>query len=137
MSYLQDAFAAMKAVSTVKTALRIGALTVGLSVAAAPLASTANAETDDPEYFRVNMKPGSTLNVRKNPSLKAQKIGALTAETEGIVNLGCHVGMPYLEWRNSTTAIRKVETRRKWCNIQYNGMVGWTAGQYLEADQPD
>jgi hypothetical protein len=127
----------MKTISTVKTALRIGVLAAGLSVATAPLSLTASAETDDPEYFRVNMKPGSTLNVRKDPSLKAKKIGALTAETNGIVNLGCHVGMPYLEWRNSTTAIRKVETRRKWCNIQYNGMVGWTAGQYLEADRLD
>ena len=137
MSYIQDAFAAMKAIPTLKAVLRIGVVTAGLSVVITPLASTATAETDDPEYFRVNMKPGSTLNVRKDPSLKAPKIGSLNAETNGIVNLGCHVGMPYLEWRNSTTAVRKVETRRKWCNIQYNGMTGWTAGQYLEADLPE
>lgn len=137
VSHIQDAFAAMKAISTVKTALRIGVMAAGLSVAVVPLASTASADVDNPEYFKVKMKPGATLNVRKDPSIKAKKIGALQGETNGIVNLGCHVGMPYLEWRNSTTAIRKVETRRKWCNIQYNGMVGWTAGQYLEADRLD
>ncbi|MZR30252.1 hypothetical protein [Sneathiella litorea] len=137
MSHKQDAFAAMKLMTTVKTAFYIGILATGLSVALTPLASPANAEVDDPKFFRVNMKPGATLNVRKDPSLKGKKIGALAAETDGIVNLGCHVGMPYLEWRNSTTAIRKVETRRKWCNIKYNGMVGWTAGQYLEADRPE
>lgn len=137
MSHKQDAFVAMKVISTVKTALRISVMAAGLSVAIAPLATTASAEIDDPDYFKVNMKPGATLNVRNNPSLKGKKIGSLPAQTNGIVNLGCHVGMPYLEWRNSTTAIRKVETRRKWCNIQYNGMVGWTAGQYLEADRPD
>ncbi len=137
MSHIQDVFTAMKAISTVKTVLRIGVMAAGLSVAIAPLASTASADVDNHEYFKVKMKPGATLNVRKDPSLKAKKIGALPAETDGIVNLGCHVGMPYLEWRNSTTAIRKVETRRKWCNIQYKGMVGWTAGQYLEADRPE
>jgi len=137
VSYRQDVFVAMKAISTIKTSLRMGVMAAALSVLIAPLASTAQADVDHPQFFRVKMKPGATLNVRKDPSIKAKKIGALPAETDGIVNLGCHVGMPYLEWRNSTTAVRKVETRRKWCNIQYNGMVGWTAGQYLEADRPD
>ena len=137
MSYLQDAFAVMKKTTAVKTVCRAAVLAAGLSIAFSSLAPMANANADDPDFFRVNMKPGAKLNVRKDPSLKAAKVGALPAQTEGIVNLGCHVGMPYLEWRNSTTAVRKVETRRKWCNIQYNGMTGWTAGQYLEADRPE
>ncbi|MFC4270146.1 SH3 domain-containing protein [Sneathiella chungangensis] len=136
MSHLLQEVTA-KSAAAVKSALYVGVLTAGLGFALSPLVSTASAEPDDPDYFRVNMKPGASLNVRQDPSLKAKKIGSLPAEAQGIVNLGCHVGMPYLEWRNSTTAIRKVETRRKWCNIQYNGMVGWTAGQYLEADRPE
>uniref|UniRef100_UPI003569E390 SH3 domain-containing protein n=1 Tax=Sneathiella sp. TaxID=1964365 RepID=UPI003569E390 len=111
-------------------------IALGLSMGTAVLPAAA-ASPDNPGYFRDHMKPGSTLNVRKTPSLKAAKVGALTADTDKIVNHGCHIGMPYLEWRKSTTAIRKVETRRKWCNIEYNGMVGWTAGQYLQADAPE
>ncbi|MEX1034803.1 MAG: hypothetical protein WDZ54_02520 [Sneathiella sp.] len=137
MSYLPDAVATMKATKTVKSVLHVGVLATVMSLAVSSFAPAALANSDDPDYFRVKMDPGGTLNVRKDPSIKAQKIGALEAETNGIVNLGCHIGMPYLEWRTSTTAIRKVETRRKWCNIKYNGMTGWTAGQYLEADQAE
>ncbi|WP_340151605.1 hypothetical protein [uncultured Sneathiella sp.] len=137
MSYLPDSVAAMKATKAVKSVLHVGVLATVLSLSVSSFAPLAQANSDDPDYFRVKMDKGGTLNVRKNPSLKAQKVGALQAETNGIVNLGCHIGMPYLEWRNSTTAIRKVETRRKWCNIEYNGMTGWTAGQYLEADLPE
>ena len=134
VSYLPDEFVAM----IPKTALRVCLLAVGLSFAVPTLVPTASANNaGEPDYFKVNMKPGGKLNVRKDPSLKAAKVGALPAQTGGIVNLGCHVGMPYLEWRKSTTAIRKVETRRKWCNIEYNGMTGWTVGQYLEADGAD
>ena len=135
MSFLPDAFIAMTPKSHTKTAIRAGLVAVGLSFVLPSLAAAANA--DSPDYFRVNMKPGSTLNVRKDPSVKAPKVGTLKADANGIVNLGCHVGMPYLEWRKAPTAVRKVETRRKWCNIKYNGMVGWTAGQYLEADRLD
>ncbi|MCF8468865.1 MAG: hypothetical protein K9G33_15805, partial [Sneathiella sp.] len=107
MSYLPDVFVAMSPRTHAKTAIRICLLAAGLSFAVPTLVPTAAANTDEPDYFKVNMKPGSKLNVRKDPSLKAPKIGALPAQTAGIVNLGCHIGMPYLEWRQSTTAIRK------------------------------
>lgn len=116
-----------------KTALTVAAVAVGASA----VTTTAYAGSDEPEYFQVNMKPGGSLNVRENPSLKSSKIGILPAKADRIANLGCHVGMPYLEWKESTTAIRKVETRRKWCNITYNGMTGWTVGEYLEEDIVD
>ncbi|PHQ72202.1 MAG: hypothetical protein COB93_01265 [Sneathiella sp.] len=114
-----------------------GVVALGLCLSAPLLSSPAQAEQGDPDYFQVNMKPGSQLNVRKDPSVKAEKVGTLKAGTDQIANLGCHVGMPYLEWRKATTAVRKVETRRKWCNIEYNGMIGWTAGQYLQEDRPE
>jgi hypothetical protein len=119
--------------SILKTALVVALI----GVSAAAFTSPAYAGSDEPEYFQVNMKPGGSLNVRENPSLKSTKIGTLPATADGIANLGCHIGMPYLEWKESTTAIRKVETRRKWCNITYNGMTGWTVGEYLEEDQVD
>ncbi len=120
-----------------KLLVRGSFVAAGLCLGATAFSAAAQAQEDGPEYFQVNMKPGSTLNVRKDPSLKSEKIGSLPADADGIANLGCHVGMPYLEWRESTTAVRKVETRRKWCNIEYNGMVGWTAGKYLEEDRPE
>jgi len=125
--------------TTLRATIACGVLAIGFSalIAAAPAIAAENSDDEEPSYFRVNMQPGGTLNVRQDPSLKGKKVGALTADAQGIVNLGCHVGMPYLEWKDSTTAIRKVETRRKWCNIEYNGMTGWTAGQYLEADLRD
>ncbi|MAL80262.1 MAG: hypothetical protein CMN55_14335 [Sneathiella sp.] len=136
VSSFSTSLAAVKAAAA-KSALAFGALAIGLGVTLSAGTATAMDDPEDPAVVRVNMKAGGTLNVRKDPSLKGQKIGSLPAEAGGIVNLGCHVGMPYLEWRTSTTAVRKVETRRKWCNIEYNGMTGWTAGQYLEADLKD
>jgi len=132
-----NAVCAMKAPENVKTFLLGGCFAIGLCLGAPLLSTPVQAEEADPDYFQVNMKPGGSLNVRKDPSLKSEKVGTLKAGTEQIANLGCHVGMPYLEWRESTTAVRKVETRRKWCNIEYNGMVGWTAGKYLEEDRPE
>jgi uncharacterized protein YraI len=134
---LPGTITAMKSGTDAPRIVRGALVSLGLVMAATTYSSTVLAQENGPEYFQVKMKPGSTLNVRKDPSLKSQKIGSLQAGTAGISNLGCHVGMPYLEWRNSTTAIRKVETRRKWCNIEYNGMVGWTAGKYLAEDQPE
>ncbi|MEH6547148.1 MAG: SH3 domain-containing protein [Sneathiella sp.] len=120
-----------------KTLLKVALTTAVISVGATAFALPAYAGSDEPEYFQVNMKPGGSLNIREDPTLKSTKIGTLPATAEGIANLGCHIGMPYLEWKKSTTAIRKVETRRKWCNITYNGMTGWTVGEYLEEDVAD
>ncbi|TNE38378.1 MAG: hypothetical protein EP348_05005 [Alphaproteobacteria bacterium] len=124
-----------------KTAMTRGALRAGIAALALVVtgivtASPASA-VEEPSYFRVNLQSGGKLNVRKTPSLKGAKVGALPAKAEKVVNHGCHVGMPYLEWREATTAVRKVETRRKWCNIEYKGVTGWTAGQYLEAEAPE
>lgn len=115
-----------------KKLLKVALTTAAISVGSTAFALPTYAGSDEPEYFQVNMKPGGSLNIRVDPTLKSTKIGTLPATAEGIANLGCHVGMPYLEWKKSTTAVRKVETRRKWCNITYNGMTGWTVGEYLE-----
>ena len=98
MSYFPDSVATMKATKAVKSVLHVGVMATVMSLAVSSFAPVAQAN-DDPDYFRVKMDPGGTLNVRKDPSLKAKKVGALQAETNGIVNLGCHIGMPYLEWR--------------------------------------
>ncbi|USG63137.1 SH3 domain-containing protein [Sneathiella marina] len=123
--------------SNPKTLLKAALATAIAGVVATAFASPTYAGSDEPEYFQVNMKPGGSLNIREDPTLKSTKIGTLPATAEGITNLGCHVGMPYLEWKKSTTAVRKVETRRKWCNITYNGMTGWTVGEFLEEDVAD
>ncbi|MEH6527004.1 MAG: SH3 domain-containing protein [Sneathiella sp.] len=127
----------MNSTTDPKTLLKVALTTAVISVGATAFALPAYAGSDEPEYFQVNMKPGGSLNIREDPTLKSTKIGTLPATAEGIANLGCHIGMPYLEWKKSTTAIRKVETRRKWCNITYNGMTGWTVGEYLEEDVAD
>lgn len=133
MSSFYHSLSAVKAIT--RGALLCGVAALGFSAFVATThASTLEDSEEEPTYFRVNLQPGGKLNVRQDPSLKSKTIGSLSSDAQGIVNLGCHVGMPYLEWKEATTAVRKVETRRKWCNIEYNGMTGWTAGQYLEAD---
>ena len=129
--------AAMISTCDPKTLLKVALTTAVISTGATAFASPTYAGSDEPEYFQVNMKPGGSLNIRVDPTLNSTKIGTLPATAERIANLGCHVGMPYLEWKKSTTAVRKVETRRKWCNITYNGMTGWTVGEYLEEDIVD
>lgn len=88
--------------------------------------------SEEPEFLEIrNLSAGNFLNLREEPVLTAQKIGAIPAEIAQVRNLGCQVGMPLKDWRKASSKVRAVEMKRRWCKIEYDGLTGWAAGDFL------
>ncbi len=87
---------------------------------------------EESEFLDVkNLSAGNFLNLREEPVLTAQKVGTVPANTTGVRNLGCQVGMPLKDWRKATSKVRVVEMKRRWCKVEYEGQTGWAAGDFL------
>lgn len=96
------------------------------------VAPSALADADGPDYFRVaGVKPGSVVNVRRDPAPSAPKVGELPHDADGIMNLGCKGGLSFAEWEKATPARRAAARFERWCRISYRGLTGWVAGWLL------
>ena len=104
----------------------------------APLAASATA--DGPDYYRVRgVSPGSALNLRAEPSIGAPRIARIPADAQCVRNLGCRGGLTFEEFTTLSPAERERREREnpRWCNVEYEGRVGWAAARYLaEGDCP-
>jgi len=98
----------------------------------------ASAEADGPDYYRVvGVAPNDVLNIRAEPSARADRIGSIPHDGDGLRNLGCQGGLTIDQYQNSTPAQREAGRKTRWCNIEYRGTTGWVAGWYLgEGSKP-
>ena len=113
----------------------------GLAICTALVAGAgrAGAEADGPDFFRVrHVRAGSALNVRAEPAAGSERLGALPANADGIRNLGCQGGLSLAEWERASAEAREASRWRRWCRVEYRGLVGWAAGPFLgEGGPPD
>lgn len=95
-------------------------------------AQPVRAEADGPDYFRVSgVAANDTLNVRKDPSAAAPKIGEIPHDADGVKNLGCQGGLSFAQWQAATPAEREAAKRVRWCRVAFGGVTGWAAGRFL------
>lgn len=107
---------------------RVAACAIAFLAAVSPAA----ADADGPDYFRVSgLKPGSVVNIRRDPAPSAAKVGALPHDADGLKNLGCQGGLSFAEWEKATPARREAARFERWCRISYRGVTGWVAGWLL------
>lgn len=104
---------------------------LALSAIIAPTVSLA--EADGPDYFSVTgVASNDVLNIRETSSANARKIGSIPSNADGVRNLGCKNGLSYAEWEQATEAERQATAKRRWCKIDYQGLVGWVAARFLK-----
>jgi uncharacterized protein YraI len=93
------------------------------------------ATADGPDYYAVTgVAAGDVLNIRAEPSAKAEKVGEIPHDGRAIRNLGCRGGPTFAEWEKMSAAERKRAGQKRWCKIRYNGTEGWVAGWFLMED---
>ena len=96
--------------------------------------SGASPTADGPDYWQVyGVESGDVLNIRKDPSGQAQKIGEIPPDGRCIKNLKCVGGLTYDEFTNLSEAEKEkiLKQRPRWCYIEYGGIKGWVAARYL------
>jgi hypothetical protein len=99
--------------------------------------TASSAQDGGPDYYRVSgVSSGSALNLRSNPSIDATVIGRIPAGVDGLRNLGCEGGLSLPEFERANAAEREAATRTRWCQVDYQGVIGWAAGWYLAEGGP-
>ena len=113
--------------------MKYGIFSMGsLALAAMVTFASVGFASEEPEFLEIrNLSAGNFLNMREEPVLTAQKIGTVPASVAQVRNLGCQVGMPLKDWRKASSKVRAVEMKRRWCKIEYDGLTGWAAGDFL------
>ncbi|MCF6272196.1 MAG: META domain-containing protein [Rhodobacteraceae bacterium] len=95
-------------------------------------ASAGLAEGGGPDYFKVvDVAHDDVLNIRAESNAGAAKLGEIPPWADGIQNLGCIGAMTYAEYESASDAERAAGAQRGWCNIAYDGIVGWVAKRFL------
>jgi hypothetical protein len=79
---------------------------------------------------------GSALNLRSGPSIDATVIGRIPAGVDGLRNLQCQGGLSFAEFERANATEREAATRTRWCQVDYQGAIGWAAGWYLAEGGP-
>ncbi|WP_380055102.1 SH3 domain-containing protein [Falsihalocynthiibacter sp. SS001] len=91
-----------------------------------------HAEADGPDYFMVEgVASEDVLNMRAGPSASDSIVGKIPPNATGIRNLGCEGGLSFEEWTAATDEERDAAKHDRWCQVEYNGVTGWSAGRYL------
>lgn len=104
------------------------ALELSLAVSPRPVF----AEADGPDFYRVvDVSADDTLNVRAGPSTKDAVVGTVPHDADGLRNLGCKGELGFAEWQKVAPHEREAAKRRRWCRIDYKGLVGWVAGWHV------
>lgn len=112
--------------------MRIIILAVAMTLYASFVPSTSLAEADGPDFFRVTgVLASDVLNIREAANARTRKVGTIPPDTNGIRNLGCEKGLSFADWEKATEAERKSAAKRRWCKVEYNGVVGWVSGRFL------
>jgi len=92
------------------------------------------ADADGPDWYRVvSVAPGDVLNIRVEPDPRSTKVGEIPPGAHCVRNLGCRGGLTFEEFTTLDEAQRAARLREspRWCNVEYQGQLGWVAGRYL------
>ena len=88
-----------------------------VSAALNAAAPAVQAEADGPDYFAVrNVASWDKLNMRAGPAASYQIVHQIAHDARGIENIGGCVG--------------------SWCQVRYQGAIGWVHSGYLAEDWP-
>jgi uncharacterized protein len=101
------------------------------------LASSGFAQDGEPDYFRItNVKKDDNVNVRRQPNADARIVGKIPKDADGVKNLGCNRGgLTEKQWEKAKEARKKDALRRRWCQVEYDGVKGWVSARFLEEDK--
>jgi uncharacterized protein len=112
--------------------MRRALVLIGLLVAAPVFA-----QDGEPDYFRItNVKKDDNVNVRRQPNAEARIVGKIPKDADGVKNLGCNRGgLTEKQWEKAKEARKKDALRRRWCQVEYEGVKGWVSARFLEADR--
>ncbi len=95
----------------------------------------AGATADGPDEWVVSgVNKGSVLNIRAEPSARANKIGTIEYNGRGLANLGCNGEPAFTDWEKMTDSQRERSKKKIWCRIRYQNIEGWVLGIYLRED---
>lgn len=116
---------------------RAGMLTmkIGLcTIIAAAWSLSALATADGPDHYRViDAPPTKGLEMRREADQQTEVLGVIPATATCLRNLGCVGGLSIDEF--NTLSAKERATRQaanpRWCNVEYQGRVGWVEGRYL------
>ncbi len=101
-------------------------------VMAVAFSTSVFADADGPDYYRVKgVAADDVLNIRARPSAKADKVGEIPPDGDGVRNLGCQGGPNIVEWEQMTPSEREAASHKRWCRIEFGGIRGWVAGRFL------
>lgn len=113
----------------------VAAVLAGVLVFSLGLApGSSQAQADGPDCYRVTgVATDDVLNLRDGPTPDAERIGSIPADATGLRNLGCQGGLTFQEFSTLSPAEQDAIQRKRprWCNVEYQGQVGWVAGRYL------
>ena len=107
---------------------------LGLLLSAAFFSAALMAEADGPDHFRVvKVTEGDVLNLRAEPAATARKVGEIPPNASCLRNLDCRGGLTLKEFSTLNPEQRAERERQnpRWCKVEYRGMTGWVAGQFL------
>ena len=97
-------------------------------VAATQLHATAGG----PDHLMVTgVAEGDVLNMRMAPSTDATVIEGIPADTDGLLSFGCIGGLSLSEWQTASETERAASLKARWCLVAYDGVIGWSAGWFL------
>jgi len=122
---------------TISPARQMGAWNAIVFVTLSAGMAASLAQDGGPDFYRVSgVSSGSALNLRSGPSIDATVISRIPAGVDGLRNLGCEGGLSFAEFERANAAEREAATRTRWCQVDYQGAIGWAAGWYLAEGGP-
>lgn len=91
-----------------------------------------SADADGPDFFRVTgVSSDDVLNIRSGPGVSHDRVGQIPPDGGGVRNLGCEGGLSFAQWSEASEAERAAAAKRRWCQVEFQGVTGWVAGRYL------
>ena len=82
-------------------------------------------------FRATGLSPGDVLNVRIDPTTRAEIVGGLTGR-ERVTVARCTPAVDAARWQASGYQARRGMIARAWCLVSANDLRGWAYGQYLE-----
>lgn len=113
---------------------RLAAIGAVLAVALGATATTAFAEADGPDFYRVTgVASNDVLHIRAEPNPHAARLGDIPHDGTCVRNLGCKGGLTFEEFTTLSKAeqAEREKANPRWCKVEYQRTVGWVAGRYL------
>ena len=94
----------------------------------------AMATADGPDYYSARgIAPGASVPFVAAPRSDAPPVGRIGSAATCLRNLGCQGGLSLEEFSTLSEAAKqqRLAANPRWCQVAYQGRVGWLPGQYL------